>query len=43
MPGKEVPRLSKRTVDAFAVVDKDAIFWDRDLPRFVMYDFIPLI
>ena len=34
MPGKEVPRLSKRTVDAFAVVDKDAIFWDRDLPSF---------
>ena len=34
MPGKDVPRLSKRTVDAFAVVDKDAIFWDRDLPSF---------
>ena len=34
MPGKDVPRLSKRTVDAFAVVDKDAIYWDRDLPGF---------
>ena len=34
MAGKDVPRLSKRTVDAFAVVDKDAIFWDRDLPGF---------
>ncbi len=43
MPGKDVPKLSKRTVDALTVVDKDAIFWDRDLPGFVMYDFIPLI
>ena len=34
MPGKDVPRLSKRTVDALTVVDKDAIFWDRDLPGF---------
>ena len=27
-------QLSKRTVDRFSVEDRDAIFWDRDLPGF---------
>ena len=35
--------LTKRIVDRLSVDSKDAIFWDRDLPGFVMYDFIPLI
>ena len=43
MPEKETPKLSKRTVDALFVESKDAVFWDRDLSGFVMYDFIPLI
>ena len=34
MPGKDAPKLTKHIVDALTVVDKDAIFWDRDLPSF---------
>ena len=36
-------RITKRTVDSLAVEDKDAVFWDHDLPRFVEYNPIPLI
>ena len=35
--------LSKRVLDRLSVNGKDAIFGDRDLAGFVMYDFIPLI
>ena len=28
------PTISKRTVEALAVVDKDTVFWDDKLPRF---------
>ena len=34
MPGKDAPKLTKRTVDALVVGSKDAVFWDRDLPGF---------
>ena len=34
--------ISKRTVEAIEV-EKDTVFWDRELTGFVMYDFIPLI
>ena len=33
MASKGPPRLSKRTVDTLCVQSKDAVFWDRDLPR----------
>ena len=36
-------RITQRTVDGLSVEKKDAVFWDRDIPGFVMYDFIPLI
>ena len=36
-------RITKRTVDSLAVEDKDAVFWDHDLPGFVVYDILPLI
>ena len=31
-------KLSRRTVDRFSVEDRDAIFWDRDLPGFENFD-----
>ena len=34
MPGKDVPKLSKRTVDALSVESRDAVFWDREIPGF---------
>ena len=34
--------ISRRTVEALKT-DRDTMFWDRELPGFVMYDFIPLI
>ena len=34
MPGKNVNKLTKRSVDGLRVEGKDAIFWDRDLPGF---------
>ena len=43
MPRRSTIRLNKRIVDALAVERGDAVFWDREVPGFVMYDFIPLI
>ena len=34
MPKRSELRITKRTVDALPVEDKDAVFWDRDLPGF---------
>ena len=34
MPGKDTLKLTKRTVDAFSAEDKDAVYWDRELPGF---------
>ena len=34
MPGKDAHKLTKRSVDALVVGDKDAVFWDRHLPGF---------
>ena len=34
MPKRHYRTISKRAVDALAVQDKDAVFWDRDLPGF---------
>ncbi len=34
MAGKIANKLTKRSVDALRVEEKDAIFWDRDLPGF---------
>lgn len=34
MPKRSELRLTKRTVDALEAEDKDAIFWDRELPGF---------
>ena len=34
MPKKIDLTISKRTVDALSVEEKDAVFWDRDLPGF---------
>ena len=34
MPKRSELRLTKRTVDALEVEDKDAVFWDRDLAGF---------
>ena len=36
-------RISKRTVDALTVESGDALFWDRELTGFGMYDCTPLI
>ena len=43
MPRRAELTISKRTVDRLAVEGRDAVFWDRELAGFVMYDFIPLI
>ena len=43
MPRRQERVITKRTVDALSVEHRDAVFWDRDLPGFVMYDFISLI
>ena len=43
MPKRNDLTISKRTVDLLSVERKDAVFWDHDLPGFVVYDFIPLI
>ncbi len=34
MPRRAERKLSKRTIDALAVDERDAVFWDRDLPGF---------
>ena len=34
--------ISRRTVEALKV-EKDTVFWDRELPGFVEYNLIPLI
>ena len=34
MAKKQVRSITKRTVDSLSVVDKDEVFWDRDLPGF---------
>lgn len=34
MPRRSALRITKRTVDALRVADKDTAFWDRDLPGF---------
>ena len=34
MPRRAERKLSKRTIDALAAEDRDAVFWDRDLPGF---------
>ena len=34
MPRRSALRFTKRAVDALCVVDKDAVFWDRDLAGF---------
>ena len=34
--------ISKRTVGAIEV-EKDTVFWDRELTGFVVYDILPLI
>ena len=34
MPRRSQLKISKRSVDAFCVAGKDAVFWDRDLPGF---------
>ena len=43
MPRRAELTISKRTVDRLAVEGRDAVFWDRELGGFVMYDFISLI
>ena len=43
MPKRSTLALSTRTVEGLAAKDRDLVFWDRDLARFVMHDFIPLI
>ena len=43
MPARVAVKLTMRSVDALSTGERDAMFWDRDLPGFVMYDFIPLI
>ena len=42
MPQLGTRTISRRTVEALRVA-KDTVFWDRELPGFVMHDFIPLI
>ena len=34
MPRRQERVITKRTVDALSVEDRDAVFWDRDLPGF---------
>ena len=34
MPKRGELTISKRAVEALSVEDKDAVFWDRDLPGF---------
>ena len=34
MPEKQYRTLTKRTVDRLSVRDRDAVFWDRDIPGF---------
>ena len=34
--------ITKRTVDRLSVEDRDAVFWNRDLPGFG-YGYIPLV
>ena len=34
MPRRSELRITKRTVDALTVGEKDTVFWDRDLPGF---------
>ena len=43
MPKKSTLRLTTRSVAALPVTGKDTVYWDRNFPGFVMYDFIPLI
>ena len=43
MPKRAELTISKRTVDGLSVEAKDAVFWDRELAGFVVYDFILLI
>ena len=43
MPKRSTLRLTTRSVAALPVTGKDAVYWDRDLAGFVMYDLIPLI
>ena len=43
MPKRSTLRLTTRSVAALPVTGKDAVYCDRDLTGFVMYDFIPLI
>ena len=38
MPRRAELTISKRTVDGLSVEARDAVFWDRELPGFVMYD-----
>ena len=42
MPKRNNLTISKRTVDGLSAVE-DTVFWDHDMPGFVMYDLIPLI
>ena len=42
MPKRSTLRLTTRSVTALPVTGRDAVYWDRDLAGFVMYDFIPL-
>ena len=42
MAGFRKKTISRRTVEALKV-EKDTVFWDRELTGFVMHDFIPLI
>ena len=43
MPKRSELRITQRVVERLRVEEKDAVFWDRDLAGFVMYDFISLI
>ena len=43
MPKRSTLRLTTRSVTALPVTGRDAVYWNRDLAGFVMYDFIPLI
>ena len=38
MPKRSTLRLTTRSVAALPVTGKDAVYWDRDLAGFVMYD-----
>ena len=43
MPKRSSLRLTTRSITALPATGKDAVYWDRDLIGFVMYDFISLI